>query len=528
MGLKQSISKWLGVQPHAAQPDSDDFWYQSAMQTSQAGIVVTPDVALKASAVFACVKVIAETVASLPLAMHRENSSGGKVPAPDHPLDELIRFQPNNIQTAIEFWEGLLLCAALRGTGYAEIIPGRRGAVDQLKPLLTEHVSPEKLMDGSLRFRITDMRGGSRVLLQEEVLRIPGLSTNGVTGLNAVELAADEIGLGMAADAYASRVFSNKLNIGGFLIHPGKISPEAVKGLTQRLTEKFAGIGNAHRPMILQEGFKFEPATMDAKDAQLTEARKWQITMIAMRWRIPLFMLGIEQKDSSSEQLALDFVKYTVRPWVRRIEQAIRRDLIVQKNRYVAKFNIDALLRGDSTTRADYFSKALGSGGSPAWLTQNEVRILDGFNPIKDKRADTLGVGTNPRTDEPAKMTAERIEAPATDTPKIEPPKPDPYTRRAEQLAGKEIKAVRKASMRFADDRDALETWVKSFYGGHVSCVMEVLEIEKHPARAYCEFQRDKLLSAEDFEAVLVKWEKELAAEISEILNRYLDGDEND
>lgn len=396
------LRRWLGGRRASTPSPTDDFWYDAPFRTGvHSGVKVTADLALTASAVFACVKVLAETIATLPLAMHRELPGGGREPAPEHPLDELIRFAPNPTTTAVEFWELMVLHAAVRGTGYAEIVPGARGAVDQLLPLHKDRVRAERLADGSLRFQVTDPRTGARrTLLQEEVLRVPGLSSNGVEGLRVVDLAAEAIGLGLAADGYAARVFRNALNIGGYLEHPGKLSEAAQKNLLQAFIEKLAGIENAHRPVVLQEGMQFKAGTMTAKDAQLLEAREWQIREICRFWRIPPHMVGVtgSQPRANVEQEALEFVKYTLRPWVRRIEQAIRRDLIVRKDRFVAKFNMEGLLRGDSAARATYLSKALGAGGSPAWLTQNEARMIEGLNRINDPRADALGVGTNPDT----------------------------------------------------------------------------------------------------------------------------------
>ena len=481
----------------------DDFWYGPVGIGNHAGIRVTPDIALKAAALYACIKVLAETIASLPCQMFRELSNGDRDPAPQHPLDELIRYQPNGRQTAIEFWEMLILHAATRGTGYAEILPGRRGAVDQLEPLHTDRVGAELLPDKTLRFKVTNPQTGSqRILLQEEMFRIPGLSSDGITGLRAVDLAAEDLGLGMAADAYASRVFSNNLNLGGYLIHPGKLSEAAQKTLIQALVEKLAGINNAHRPIVLQEGMKFEKATMTGRDAQLIEARKYQIMLIAMRWRIPLFMLGIEQPGSDSEQQANDFVKYTIRPWVRRIEQAIRRDLILVPQLYSAKFNMDALLRGDSKARADYFSKALGSGGSPAWMTQNEVRRQEGLPRDSDPRADTLGVGTNPDTSAPA------ANALTDETP----------LGKSTRLVKKEIAAITKAAMRFAADPDGFRNWLKAFYAGHVSTVMQILGVSKGVARLYCAHARSEVGKANDVIGLMDRWETGRAQEIADIL----------
>jgi HK97 family phage portal protein len=498
------------LRPRANQPGpTDDFWY-SAIGTgvSQAGIRVTPDIALKASAVYACIKILSETIASLPLQMFRElPDEQGRIAAPDHPLDELIRYQPNNWQTAVEFWEMVILHAALRGGGYAEIIPGPRGPVDQLIPIHTDRVTVEKVDNplNPLRFRVQNPHTGQvRILLQEEMFRIPGLTSDGVTGLRAVDLAADAIGLGMAADTYAGKMFANRLNVGGFLKHPGKLSPDGQKNLINTFMERMSGAENAHRPMVLQEGMDFIKAGLDSREAQLLEARKWQIAEVARFWRIPLHMLNIDDQTNRStvEAQAHDFVKYTLRPWVRRIEQAIRRDLITNKQSFSAKFNMDALLRGDSAARAAYFSAALGSGGSPAWMKVNEVRKLEGLNPDEDASANMLPVGTNP-SNEPS-----------------EPAEDDTLDARAGRLVRKEITAIRKAWMRFADKPQAFDDWTKAFYGGHRSAVMEALDVPKHIAAVYCNYQLKALGDSDDLDATLEQWEDTLAAQLVETIER--------
>ncbi len=512
MGLMNTIGRGLGVRWRASSdddrveipPDDDDFWYGETGAKTAASIRVTPDLALKSAALYTVVRVLAETIATTSCRM-RMDTPKGPLDAPDHPLDELIRYQPNRINTAVEFWEMMILHAALRGVGYAEIVPGPRGAVDQLIPLHRDRVQEELLSDGSLRFKVTNPHtGGTRILLQEEMFRIPGISSDGIKGLRAVDLAAEDIGLGMAADEYAARVFSNKMNIGGYLVHPGKLSKAAQKNLITALMRRFAGASNSHRPMLLQEGVKFERATMDAKDAQLLEARKWQVTLIAMRFRMPLHMLGIYDgaTHSNVEQQALDLVRYTLRPWCKRIEQAIRRDLIVAKGKYFAEFNLETLLRGDWKARAEYFAKARGSGGHRPWLTGNEVRRIEGFPDIDGE--DDL--------DPPINMQVGNV--------REEEEAQAPLLDRAAALIRKENAAIRKALMRFGADADAFRTWTDAFYGGHVSSVMTALGISKDAARAYCTFQKNELLQANDTEGLLDRREDSTPAQLARTIEQ--------
>ena len=217
-------------------PD-DDHWYGADGKVTTSGVKITPDMALKASGLYACVSILAKTMASLHLKMYKRLPEGGNEPAPYHPLDEIIRYQPNNIQTAAEFWETMMFHAVLRGNAYAEIIPGTRGSVDQLRSLHTDRVRVEYMKDHTLRFQVSDpVSGRTRVLLQEEVFRIPGLSSDGVTGLRAIDLVAESVGLGIAADRYASRIFSNAFNIGGFINNKTRKRPQEHKrGISARI-----------------------------------------------------------------------------------------------------------------------------------------------------------------------------------------------------------------------------------------------------------------------------------------------------
>lgn len=500
--------------------DSADHWFSPLGRKSKAGVRVTADLSLKASAVYACVKVLAETMATLPMTVYRIQADGSRIEANNHPIAELIRNQPNGIQTAVEFWETTILHSALRGVGYAEIVPGPRGAVDQLISLHADRVQTEKLRDGTLRFKITDpFTGAVRTLLQEEVFRIPGLSSDGITGLRAVDIAADAIGLGMAADNYASRIFSNNLNMGGFLSSAKKMSVEAQRRLIARLIEKFTGGDNVGRPMILQDGITFNKASMNADQAQLLDARKWQLLEVARFWRIPPHMLGIDDSTNRStiEEQSINFVRYTIRPWATRIEQAIRRDLIVAKGVYEVKFNLDELEAGNLAARAAYYTAALGTGGAPPWLTQNEVRVLEGWNKRPEAWADVLPQGTNPGGAAAGSNQPAAVEPPK-DPKAIEDKSTDV---RAVRVARKENAALRKAAMRLAADPDGFRDWIKAFYGGHVSFVVEVLGLSKDGAKAYCLHQRDEALAANDIEALITRREENLAAQISAALKKH-------
>lgn len=504
--------------------DDADFFYESAGKKTKSGIKVTPIAAMRLSAFAACAKVLAETIASLPVGIFK-TMGDSREPAPSHPISELIRFQPNKTQTAVEFWESIIMNAVLFGTGYAEIVPGVRGAVDQLKFIRSDRVTSETLPDGTLRFRISNPHnGGQRVLLQDEMLRVPGLSLNGVDGLSMLDLAAEAVGLSVAAEQYASRIFSNNLNIGGFITVQKKMSREAIHRLIAKLMEKYSSPENFHRPAVLQDGAKFEAASMKAQEAQLLEARKHQIREVARFFRIPLQMLNEDDQTNkaTAEEQSINFVKYTIRPWARRLEQAIRRDLIIATGIYEVKFNLDALERGNLQARKEYWTAALGNGNGPGWMSTNEVRIAEGLNPLPDAWANKVSPGMWAQPAQPPAQAQPVESQPAAALPappaQIEDNSPQAI---ADRVARKENQALRSASLKYATEPDNMRAYIKAFYGGHVSFIMTNLGIDRDGARAYCAHQRDEALAANDIVALLDRREEHLAARIAAVLEQH-------
>lgn len=482
---------------------TDDFWYTPAGSNTPAGIRVTPEIAMKASAVYSCVSLIATVVASLDLRMYQQTTLG-LTEATNHPVNDLIRFQANKRDTAVEFWEFMLFQAALADEAVAEILPGARGSVDQLRPLMPGRYRRQTMRDYSVRYEYDDpLTGTRRILLQDEVFRVPGPSINAYANPSSVDLAADAIALGLAADQYAARVFSNKVNFGGFFTTPGPMSEDAQKNFLAGITERFTGNSNFHRPGILQGGIKFEKASMDAQEAQLTEARKWQLGEVARRWHIPYSYIGLADglTKSNVEQQALDFKNITLIPWTNRVVQSIRRDLVIATTAFVAMYDFDSLLQGDSAARGEYAAKALGSGGGRAWLSQNEVRESQGWNRIADPKYDQI-----PDTNSNAATQQTKAASAAAGGDTVEAC--------VQTLVTKECTAIRKALMRFADDFEAFRKWVGAFYSGHVSTVVKALDIPHDVAKSYCAGCREQVLAANDVNGLLDRREETGAAEI--------------
>lgn len=511
----------------------DDFWYGPVGQRTGVGLVITPQVALKASAVFACINKIAKIMSILSVDVFKDLEEGERAPDTAHPLHELLRHQPNPNDTAVDFWHFLIWNALLRGTGYARIVWARSGAIDSLIPLHSGHVRTEMLPSGRSRFVYRDpMRPdlGEQKFLQDEIFRFPGLVPNGVEGLGITDCADEAVAVALAADQYAARVFQNNLNMGVILTHPGKMSPEAKTRFLAALRDKLAGVQNAHNPLLLQDGIQVVTASQKASEAQLLEARKWQLSEICRALDMPGSMVGIEDNAGARatvEEHSLNFVRFTLQPWAKKIEQAARRDLIVPndqgKRTHEVEFNFDTLLRGNSTARADYLSKALGSGGSPAWMTVNEVRRREGLPKMAGAEYDKPATGTNPISPDgggapgapppakekpPAKQKgAEAVEKSAAPVVLLE-------ATAGELLLAKELKALRKAARKHVGQADVWREYAAVFYGGLVSDVMRRLSVEKSAAKQYCHARVQQCQKAESPQAAIEYLEANGADEI--------------
>jgi HK97 family phage portal protein len=507
---------------------ADDYWYGPLGQRTGVGVVITPQVALKASAVFACINKIAKIMSTLSVDVFREvDDTGEREVDTKHPLHELLRHQPNPNDTAVDFWHFCIWNALLRGTGYARIDYARDGSIQALTPLHSGHVRTELLPTGRWRFVYRDpLRPdlGEQRILQDEIFRFPGLVPNGVEGLGITDCADEAVAVALAADQYAARVFQNNLNMGVILTHPGKLTKESKDRFLQALRDRLAGVANSHNPLLLQDGIKVEKASQTASEAQLLEARKWQLAEICRALDMPGSMVGIEDNGGARatvEEHSLNFVRFTLQPWAKKIEQAIRRDLIVPaangKRDHEVEFNFDTLLRGNSTARADYFSKALGSGGSPAWMAVNEVRRREGLPRLPGAEYDKPATGTNPISPEQG-APADNGKAPPSKNDKPTPPAKGKDARAPVDpkaaLLRKELTALRKAARRFADNVDAWREYASVFYGGLASDVMRRLGVEKPAARQYCQARVQQCAKAKTPQVAIEYLEANGATEI--------------
>ena len=355
--------------------------------TSQAGVAVNAQTAMQSAAVYSCVQVLAQSIGMLPLCVYAIDDAGIRRRATHHRLWALLQDQPNSFQTAVEFFEMMSAHLCLRGNAYALINRNAKGQILELIPLHPDQVSVQMQTDYRLRYGCT-LEGGQRMALATgDVFHVRGLTLNGWLGISPIAYAREAIGLAMATERFGATLFRNGAKMGGVLEHPGKISKEAADRLRSSFDEAHSG-ENAHRTAILEEGLKWSKVSMTADDSQFLETRKYQRSEIAAIFRVPPHMIGDLERATFSniEQQSLEFVNFTLMPWLHRIEKAIRRDLLTpaERTRMMARFNVANLLRGDAAARAAYYQSGIQQG----WMTRNEARHAESdlgvmLNPLE-------------------------------------------------------------------------------------------------------------------------------------------------
>ncbi|MTI95446.1 MAG: phage portal protein [Firmicutes bacterium] len=356
--------------------------------STTSGKTVNERTAMQTTAVYACVRILAEAIAGLPLHIYRYRLDGGKERISQHPLYYLLHNEPNPEMTSFVFRETLMSHLLLWGNAYAQVIRDGLGRVLGLYPLLPNKMDVHRSASGELvytYYRDVDEsglkpKGGYITLRRDEVLHIPGLGFDGLVGYSPIAMAKNAIGMAMATEEYGASFFANGANPGGVLEHPGVVKDP--KRVRESWNTVYQGSANAHRIAVLEEGMKFHQIGIPPEEAQFLQTRKFQINEIARIFRVPPHMVGDLEKSSFSniEQQSLEFVKYTLDPWVVRWEQALQQSLLLpsEKPRYFVKFNVDGLLRGDYQSRMSGYATARQNG----WMSANDIRELEDMNRI--------------------------------------------------------------------------------------------------------------------------------------------------
>ena len=373
-----------------------DAGYSFLFGRTTSGKPVNERTAMQTTAVYACVRILAEAVASLPLHVYEYQDDGGKKLVHDHPLYYLLHDEPNPEMTSFVFRETLMSHLLIWGNAYAQIIRDGAGRVLGLYPLLPDKMDVQRDEKGNIYYvysRNSDENPmfkeyGNIRLKAEDVLHIPGLGFDGLIGYSPIAMAKNAVGMTLACEEYGASFFANGANPGGVLEHPGVLKdPSKVR---ESWNSVYRGVSNAHKIAVLEEGMKYQQIGIPPEEAQFLETRKFQINEIARLYRIPPHMVGDLDKSSFSniEQQSLEFVKYTLDPWVIRWEQSLQRSLLLpgEKGKYFIKLNVDGLLRGDYQSRMNGYAVGRQNG----WFSANDIREMENMNPIPDEEGGNL------------------------------------------------------------------------------------------------------------------------------------------
>ncbi len=369
--------------------------YAFYLGSSSAGKSVNERSAMQMTAVYSCVRILAEAVAGLPLHFYKYAENGSKVKAIDNPLYHLLHDEPNPEMSSFVFRETLMTHLLLWGNAYAQIIRNGKGEVIALYPLMPNKMQVDRDENGVIYYiyqRSTDeaktMEGTTVYLRKEDILHIPGLGFDGLVGYSPIAMAKNAIGLAIATEEYGAKFFANGAAPSGVLEHPGTIKDPS--RLRENWNSTFGGSSNSGKVAVLEEGMKYTPISISPEQAQFLETRKFQINEIARIFRVPPHMVGDLEKSSFSniEQQSLEFVKYTLDPWVIRWEQSLARCLLKpeEKKQYFFKFNVEGLLRGDYQSRMSGYATARQNG----WMSANDIRELENLDKLSKEEGGDL------------------------------------------------------------------------------------------------------------------------------------------
>ena len=394
MGIKSLFG--FGQARDKPQNSSAGAGYSFLFGRTTAGKPVNENTAMQTTAVYACVRILAEAIASLPLHVYKYKDGGGKELVIDHPLYQVLHDEPNSEMTSFVFRETLMSHLLIWGNAYAQIIRDGSGRVLELYPLLPNKIDVQRDERGEIYYvysRNTDENPnfkdhGQIVLKKEDVLHIPALGYDGLIGYSPIAMAKNAVGMTLACEEYGASFFANGANPGGVLEHPGVLKdPGRVR---ESWNSVYRGSSNAGKVAVLEEGMHYQQIGIPPEEAQFLETRKFQLIEIARLYRIPPHMVGDLEKSSFNniEQQSLEFVKYTLDPWVIRWEQALQKALLLpgEKGKVIIKFNVDGLLRGDYASRMQGYA----TGRQNGWFSTNDIREMENLNPISDEEGGNL------------------------------------------------------------------------------------------------------------------------------------------
>ena len=380
---------WTAVSAESGndRAEHSDFWYQPLSSMTASGVGVSPERALALPAVYAAVKVITDAIMQIPLLMYRRLESDGKERAKDHTLFSLLKNQPNEHQTSAEWREIMQHHVLMRGNAYSQISHGVDKKIDELgMPIHPDMVRPEKtvLRNGEVRYRYRVREDGRDTLINAgEMLHIRGLGTDGITGMSPIQVEREAIGIGLAAQDFTARFLANDATPGGYLEHPSNFKSDEQRAEFKKSWQTAQTGMNRRKLAVLEYGMKYHPVDVKLVDAQFLETRKYTNLDIARIFRVPphLIMELDRATFSNITQQDIEFVKFTMLPWLIRWEQRLWAQLLSEDERseFFFEYLVDGLERGDSEARSQYYKAGIQDG----WLTRNEVRKAENRDPLE-------------------------------------------------------------------------------------------------------------------------------------------------
>jgi HK97 family phage portal protein len=508
----------IGTLGAATPAPTDDFWYNPVGQATVSGITLTPEGAQKVSAFYRGVDILSTATAMLPCPLYRRlPDDGGREVARDNALYGLIQRQPNVWQDEFQWKRMMIRHVIFRGNGLNRIVPGPGGYPEQLWPLSPDCMRYDQNdRTGRLVYIYRDPKKNTEeVLTQDEVFHLRGATDDGKVGVGVVQWARESIGLAMATESYASRLFSQGNMFGVVLESPGRPDEELAASLRAQFQKAHSGLANAHMAAVLFGGMKASRVSMTGEETQFVLSRKFSINDIARWLGLPPHMLGDLDRSTNNniEHQGQEFVTYHLGPWLRMFESAANMQLVLDPETYYFEFNRDALVRGDIAARWQAYQIAISTGA----FTRNEVRVKENANklPGLDKPLD------------PAHLTGKQEQPAKGGDAEVDDDEPEPREAKrkaqrkaaatpsraelivqesAARLLRKEIAAVSAAAVRHASDEDAFVQTVTAFYDKHAALVVASLQLPEATARDYCAGQANQVVNGH-WTAALELWE---------------------
>jgi len=500
----------------------DDFWFQRDPlgQRVHAGVAVSPESAMKLSAVYACVTLLADVVGYLPLILYRRLEDEGKERATDRRLYTQLRRRPNVWQTASEWKKLGMAYLLLRGNFYNLKILDSVGRLSQLIPLHPDRMRVTQLESYRRGYLYQPPKGPQVAFTQDEICHVMGYSNDGITGISVVEHARESVGNAQAQQGYAGRYWASGAERRGALVFPGSLTKTQREANRDEWHKTHAGVQGAYNIAILEGGLKFEPIGLSARDSQYIEIYTASVGDIARFFRVPPHMIGDVERSTSwgtgIEQQTIGFINFTELPWLTAFEQAIDRDVVDDDN-YFVEFLVDALLRGDMASRSQAHALYIQNGV----LSENEVRRQINYNAIPG--LDRPQRSANQGRTEPDPGAGRSVPRPSPDRRMPMDDEEEDGAARARTIVGevagrlvrKEIAALRKWQPRYASSPDGWQRWVAEFYGRHIVGMMEALCLHESAARRYGAQHCTEVL--ERGLDVLDIWEREAPAHLARL-----------